>query len=124
MEWLEEFLKSYPGTVLIISHDRYFLDAVVTSVYHVDGGEAEYYIGNYSAFVTEREERLLCQFAAYQEQQKQIKKMKETIKRLKEWANRANPPNDGGNPAMTPEKVRFMTVPAMLQGAALFLLRA
>lgn len=94
MEWLEEFLKNYPGTILIISHDRYFLDAVVTSVYHVDGGEAEYYIGNYSAFATEREERLLRQFAAYQEQQKQIKKMKETIKRLKEWGNRSNPPNE------------------------------
>lgn len=94
MEWLEYFLKDYQGTVLIISHDRYFLDAVVTSVYHVDGGEAEYYIGNYSAFVKEREERLLRQFAAYQEQQKQIKKMKETIKRLKEWGNRSNPPNE------------------------------
>ncbi|MED3498638.1 ABC-F type ribosomal protection protein [Brevibacillus agri] len=94
MEWLEQFLQSYPGTVLIISHDRYFLDAVVTSIYHVDGGEAEYYIGNYSAFVAEREERLLRQFAAYQEQQKKIKKMKETIKRLKEWGNRSNPPNE------------------------------
>ncbi|HBZ80778.1 MULTISPECIES: ribosomal protection-like ABC-F family protein [Brevibacillus] len=94
MEWLEQFLQSYPGTVLIISHDRYFLDAVVTSVYHVDGGEAEFYIGNYSAFATEREERLLRQFAAYQEQQKKIKKMKETIKRLKEWGNRSNPPNE------------------------------
>ncbi|MDC0762000.1 ABC-F type ribosomal protection protein [Brevibacillus sp. AG] len=94
MEWLEEFLKNYQGTILIISHDRYFLDAVVTSVYHVDGGEAEFYIGNYSAFATEREERLLRQFAAYQEQQKQIKKMKETIKRLKEWGNRSNPPNE------------------------------
>ncbi|RNB80483.1 ABC transporter ATP-binding protein [Brevibacillus nitrificans] len=94
MEWLEGFLKDYQGTVLIISHDRYFLDAVVTSVYHVDGGEAEYYIGNYSAFAKEREERLLRQFAAYQEQQKQIKKMKETIKRLKEWGNRSNPPNE------------------------------
>ncbi|MED4908103.1 ABC-F type ribosomal protection protein [Brevibacillus centrosporus] len=94
MEWLEQFLKDYQGTVLIISHDRYFLDAVVTSVYHVDGGEAEFYIGNYSAFVKEREERMLRQFAAYQEQQKQIKKMKETIKRLKEWGNRSNPPNE------------------------------
>ncbi|MGG1530869.1 ribosomal protection-like ABC-F family protein [Brevibacillus agri] len=94
MEWLEQFLQSYPGTVLIISHDRYFLDAVVTSIYHVDGGEAEYYIGNYSAFAAEREERLLWQFAAYQEQQKKIKKMKETIKRLKEWGNRSNPPNE------------------------------
>lgn len=94
MEWLEGFLRDYPGTVLIISHDRYFLDAVVTSVYHVDGGEAEFYIGNYSAFAREREERLLRQFAAYQEQQKRIKKMKETIKRLKEWGNRSNPPNE------------------------------
>lgn len=94
MEWLEQFLQSYPGTVLIISHDRYFLDAVVTSIYHVDGGEAEYYIGNYSAFAAEREERLLRQFAAYQEQQKKIKKMKETIKRLKEWGNRSNPPSE------------------------------
>ncbi|WP_309479371.1 ribosomal protection-like ABC-F family protein [Brevibacillus agri] len=94
MEWLEQFLQSYPGTVLIISHDRYFLDAVMTSIYHVDGGEAEYYIGNYSAFAAEREERLLRQFAAYQEQQKKIKKMKETIKRLKEWGNRSNPPNE------------------------------
>lgn len=95
MEWLEEFVKNYPGTVLIISHDRYFLDAVVTSIYHVDNGEAEYYIGNYSAFAVEREERLLRQFAAYEEQQKQIKKMRETIKRLKEWGNRSNPPNEG-----------------------------
>lgn len=94
MEWLEQFLQSYPGTVLIISHDRYFLDAVMTSIYHVDGGEAEYYIGNYSAFAAEREERLLRQFTAYQEQQKKIKKMKETIKRLKEWGNRSNPPNE------------------------------
>ncbi|WP_400162806.1 ribosomal protection-like ABC-F family protein [Brevibacillus sp. TJ4] len=94
MEWLESYLQGFPGTVLIISHDRYFLDAVVTSVYHLDGGEAEQYIGNYSQFVKEREERLLRQFAAYQEQQKKIKKMKETIKRLKEWGNRSNPPNE------------------------------
>jgi len=52
-------------------------------------GGADFYIGNYSAFVKEREERLLRQFAAYQEQQRQIKKMKEAIKRLKEWGNRS-----------------------------------
>ncbi|CAM5784551.1 MULTISPECIES: ribosomal protection-like ABC-F family protein [Brevibacillus] len=94
MEWLEGFLKDYAGTVLLISHDRFFLDAVVTSIYHVDGGEVEHYLGNYSYFVTEREERLLRQFEAYQEQQKKIKKMQETIKRLKEWGNRSNPPNE------------------------------
>lgn len=94
MEWLEGFLRDYPGTILLISHDRYFLDAVVTSVYEVDGGEAQFYLGNYSAFVKEKEERLLRQFAEYQEQQKKIKKMQEAIKRLKEWGNRSNPPNE------------------------------
>ncbi|WP_139492102.1 ribosomal protection-like ABC-F family protein [Brevibacillus dissolubilis] len=94
MEWLEQFLRDYAGVVVIISHDRYFLDAVVTSIYEVDGGEAAFYHGNYSAFVKEKEERLLRHFAEYQEQQKKIKKMKETIKRLKEWGNQSNPPNE------------------------------
>ncbi len=94
MEWLERYLREYRGTVLVISHDRYFLDAVATSIYHVDGGEVEYYHGNYSTFVKEREERLLRQFAEFQEQQKKIKKMQEAIKRLKEWGNRSNPPNE------------------------------
>ncbi len=94
MEWLEGFLREYPGTILVISHDRYFLDAVVTAVCEVDGGEVTSYQGNYTAYVNEREERLLRQFAEYQEQQKKIKKMQETIKRLKEWGNRSNPPNE------------------------------
>lgn len=94
MEWLESFLRDYPGTVLIISHDRYFLDAVVTAIYEVDGGEIACYAGNYTYFVEEKQERLLRQFAEYQEQQKKIKKMQETIKRLKEWGNRSNPPNE------------------------------
>ncbi|WP_232697351.1 ribosomal protection-like ABC-F family protein [Brevibacillus daliensis] len=95
MEWLEEFVRQYKGTVLIISHDRYFLDAVVTSIYEVDNGEIEHYLGTYSNYVKEKEERLLRQFSEYQEQQRKIKKMKETIKRLKEWGNRSNPPNEG-----------------------------
>ena len=53
------------------------------------------YHTNYSQFVEEKEERLLQEFQAYQEQQKKIKKMKEAIKRLREWANQANPPNEG-----------------------------
>jgi ATP-binding cassette subfamily F protein 3 len=94
MEWLERYLRDYRGTVLVISHDRYFLDAIATSIYHVDGGEVEHYPGNYSVFVKEREERLLRQFAEFQEQQKKIRKMQEAIKRLKEWGNRSNPPNE------------------------------
>lgn len=93
VEWLEDFLRGYKGTVLIVSHDRYFLDEVITKVMDLEDGELTVYIGSYSHFVKQKEELLLAEFAAYQEQQKKIKKMKEAIKRLKEWANQANPPN-------------------------------
>jgi ATP-binding cassette, subfamily F, member 3 len=94
VEWLEDFLKEYEGTVLCISHDRYFLDHVINRVFDLEDGELTIYHKNYSGFVKEKEERLLLEFQAYQEQQKKIKKMKEAIKRLKEWANQANPPNE------------------------------
>ncbi len=93
VEWLEVFLNHYRGTVLIISHDRYFLDEVVTKIMDLEDGELTVYHGSYSEFVKQKEEMLLAEFAAFQEQQKKIKKMKEAIKRLKEWANQANPPN-------------------------------
>lgn len=95
IEWLEDFVQKYKGTVMIVSHDRYFLDRVTTKIVDLEDGELSTYHGNYSSFVKEKEARLLAEFQAYQEQQKKIKKMKETIKRLREWANRANPPNDG-----------------------------
>ncbi|MCU4783556.1 ABC-F type ribosomal protection protein [Bacillus cereus] len=95
VEWLEQFLKEYNGTIMVISHDRYFLDEVVTKIFDLEDGEIHVYHTNYSRFVEEKEERLLQEFQAYQEQQKKIKKMKEAIKRLREWANQANPPNEG-----------------------------
>ena len=95
VEWLEQFLKEYNGTVMVISHDRYFLDEVVTKIFDLEDGEIHVYHTNYSRFVEEKEERLLQEFQTYQEQQKKIKKMKEAIKRLREWANQANPPNEG-----------------------------
>ncbi|KKI89197.1 ABC transporter ATP-binding protein [Bacillus sp. SA1-12] len=95
VEWLGSFLKDYSGTVVVISHDRYFLDEVVNKILNLEDGEIECYHTNFSGFVKEKEERLLREFQAYEEQQKKIKKMKEAIKRLREWANRANPPNEG-----------------------------
>ncbi|MEI5908627.1 ABC-F type ribosomal protection protein [Bacillus spongiae] len=95
VEWLEGFLKEYKGTVVLISHDRHFLDEVVNKIFDLEDGEIHIYHANYSQFVKEKEEMLLQEFQAYQEQQKKIKKMKETIKRLREWANQANPPNAG-----------------------------
>ncbi|WP_405108471.1 ABC-F type ribosomal protection protein [Paenibacillus sp. FSL K6-1217] len=93
IEWLEQFLQSYDGTVLAISHDRYFLDAVVKKVIEIEDGEAFTFHTNYSGYQVEKEARLLQQFADYQEQQKKIKQMQESIKRLIEWGNRSNPPN-------------------------------
>ncbi|MGP4066773.1 ribosomal protection-like ABC-F family protein [Oceanobacillus sp. M65] len=95
IEWLTSFIKHYEGTVIIVSHDRYFLDQTVTSILEMDQGELIKYHTNYTDYVKEREARLLREFQQYEDQQKKIRKMKETIKRLKEWANQANPPNDG-----------------------------
>ncbi|MEC0091709.1 ribosomal protection-like ABC-F family protein [Paenibacillus macquariensis] len=95
IEWLEQFITDYPGSVIAISHDRYFLDRIVTKVIEIEDGEAFTYHTNYSGYMKEKETRLLLQFADYQEQQKQIKKMQESIKQLIEWGNRSNPPNPG-----------------------------
>ncbi|MBT2679777.1 ABC-F type ribosomal protection protein [Bacillus sp. ISL-35] len=92
-EWLAEFLKDYDGTVIIISHDRYFLDETATKILDMEDGEINLYHTNYSGFVKEKESKLLREFQAYEEQQRKIKKMKEAIKRLRDWANRSNPPS-------------------------------
>ncbi|MFF2450668.1 ribosomal protection-like ABC-F family protein [Neobacillus sp. NPDC058068] len=93
IEWLGSFLKDYKGTIILISHDRYFLDEVVTKVLEMEDGEIDLYHSNFSGYVKEKEEKLLREFQEYQEQQRKIKKMKEAIKRLRDWANRANPPS-------------------------------
>ncbi|BBI36314.1 ribosomal protection-like ABC-F family protein [Cohnella abietis] len=85
VEWLEEYLIKYEGAVLVVSHDRYFLDQVVTKIVELEDGESSIYTTNYTHYVTEKEKRLLQEFADYQEQQKQLKKMRETIKQLMEW---------------------------------------
>lgn len=85
IEWLEQFLQRYDGACVIVSHDRYFLDAVGTKMIELEDGEAYTYHTNYSGYMKEKEERLLQQFAQFQEQQKVMKKMKETIRQLEEW---------------------------------------
>lgn len=95
VEWLGKYLKEYDGTILVVSHDRYFLDEVIGKVIDLEDGEVTTYYSNFTNYTKEKEERLLKEFQAYEEQQKKIKKMREAIKRLREWANRANPPNEG-----------------------------
>ncbi|QAY65782.1 ribosomal protection-like ABC-F family protein [Paenibacillus protaetiae] len=85
IEWLEQYLRRYDGACVIVSHDRQFLDAVVTKLIELEEGESCTYPTNYSGYMLEKEQRLLQQFDLYQEQQKKIKKMKETIRQLEEW---------------------------------------
>lgn len=94
-EWLEGFLINYIGTVVVISHDRYFLDKVTTKILDLEDGECTLYHTNFSGFLKEKEEKVMREFQAYEEQQRRIKKMKERAKILREWANQAKPPNPG-----------------------------
>ena len=85
LEWLEKFLNSYKGTVVLISHDRYFLDKVVSKIILLEKGKTIVYFGNYSYFVKEDERRILAEFEKYKNQQKQVEKMKESIKKLRSF---------------------------------------
>lgn len=90
IEWLEGFIKNYKGIVVIVSHDRYFLDNVVTKIIEVEDRECETYRGNYSAYIKQKEEKLLKQFEDFREQQKKINSMESTVKNLRDWALRAD----------------------------------
>ncbi|MGE7959800.1 ATP-binding cassette domain-containing protein [Pseudomonas sp. NPDC089530] len=87
--WLEDWLKGYPGTLLLISHDRDFLDAVVDHVAHVDQRKLTLYRGGYSAFERARAERLAQQQQAYEKQQAQRAHMEKYIARFKAQATKA-----------------------------------
>ncbi len=85
VEWLEGFLRDYRGTVLVISHDRYFLDAVVTRTIELFPDHAELYQGNYSYYVAEKERRFILALKNYQNEQKKIERMEEQIARYRIW---------------------------------------
>ncbi len=92
LEWFEQFLSSYKGTIVISSHDRYFLDKVATKIVLIDNGKEEVYHGNYSYYLEESERRALAEFEEYKNQQKQIEAMKLAVKKLKEWGERGDNP--------------------------------
>lgn len=79
--WLEDYLKSYRGAVLVVSHDRYFLDKICTSICEIERGILKRYRGNYSAYVRQREENDARQEKEYEMQQKQIAKMEDYVAR-------------------------------------------
>ena len=85
MEWLENYLKSYKGTIILVSHDRYFIDKVVNKVILLTKRGLEIYFGNYTYFTKENENRIMLEFKKYKDQQKIIEAMKRAIKKLQEF---------------------------------------
>jgi len=85
VEWLESYLQSYQGAVIIISHDRYFLDRTISRLVEIKQGSNEDYPGNYSYYLDERERRFQQRLKEYQEQQKKINQLKEQIEQYRVW---------------------------------------
>ena len=85
IEWLEVFLKQYKGTVIIISHDRYFLDQVVNRVFEIHNKKLRTYNGNYSKFIELSKVEKELEVKKFEDQQKEIKKQEESIERLKAY---------------------------------------
>ena len=85
-EWLEEYIRGFRGTVVAISHDRYFLDRVVTRVIEIENGRAEFYSGNYSFYAVEKERRYQERLKQYQKEQAKIQQLEKAAEQLRVWA--------------------------------------
>lgn len=90
VEWLEEYLRGYKGIVIVVSHDRYFLDNVVTKIIEIEDKVSDTFIGNYSSYLVQKDEKIRIQLENYLEQNKKIKSMEQAIKQLRDWAARAD----------------------------------
>ena len=85
VEWLEEYILKFKGTVLTISHDRYFLDRVVDRIIEITGGKAEFYSGNYTFYLQEKQARFDRQLKQYEQEQAKLKQLGFTVERMKGW---------------------------------------
>jgi len=89
-EWLEEYLDRFKGTVLAVSHDRYFLDKVVRRVVEIQEGKAEFYSGNYSFYAVEKERRYDEKLRQYEKEQAKIQQLEKAAEQLRIWAYSGN----------------------------------
>ena len=89
-EWLEEYLGKFKGTVLTVSHDRYFLDSVVDRIIEIKVGKAEFYSGNYSFYAVEKERRYEEQLRQYEKEQAKIEQLEKAAEQLRIWAYSGN----------------------------------
>ena len=90
VEWLEEYLKSYPGACLFVSHDRFFLDQVVDVVYEVEEGKVTRFAGNYTEYRRQKQKQRDIQQKKYESQQAEIKRLEELIERFKHKPKKAS----------------------------------
>ena len=85
VEWLEQYIHAFKGTVLSISHDRYFIDQVAERVIEINEGHAEFYSGNYSFYMDEKQARFDLQMKQYEQEQAKLKQLGYTLERMKGW---------------------------------------
>ncbi len=85
VEWLENYINSFKGTVLAISHDRYFIDRIANRVIEIVDGHAEFYSGNYSFYMDEKQARFDLQMKQYEQEQAKLKQLGYTVERMKGW---------------------------------------
>ena len=85
VEWLEGYIKTFRGTVLAISHDRYFIDQIAQRVIEIADGHAEFYSGNYSFYMDEKQARFDLQMKQYEQEQAKLKQLGYTVERMKGW---------------------------------------
>ena len=85
-EWLEEYIRTFRGTVVTISHDRYFLDRTVTRIIEIQDGKAEFYSGNYSFYAVEKERRYQERMKQYEKEQAKIQQLEKAAEQLRVWA--------------------------------------
>jgi ATPase subunit of ABC transporter with duplicated ATPase domains len=85
IEWLEEYISDFKGTVFTISHDRYFLDKTVSKIIEIEDGYSNVYLGNYSYYVKEKEQRLIREKEEFERQEKVIKDLEESARKLHNW---------------------------------------
>lgn len=90
IQWLERYIKDYKGTVLIVSHDRYFLDSTVNKVFHLSNGHLKTYEGNYTTFINKFEKDVILQNKRYDAQQKEIKKQEDMIQTFMDRRSKRN----------------------------------
>ena len=85
VEWLEAYINAFKGTVLAISHDRFFLDRIAHRVIEIVDGHAEFYSGNYSFYIEEKQARFNLQLKQYEQEQAKLKQLGYTVERMKGW---------------------------------------